>query len=406
MAHTSLMNRLIACCGIAGAAMENNVPVRQALAEYFAAKADPRKHKNLNIEPAADGETVFSILPYHEEYPRQPSIVIIGAGLAGLTCAYRLWKRDLRSKVYEASECEDGCGDELIDADNIAFRRLAHEFGLRLDNVAPAEKPGADSLCLFNGRPYTCQDAALDFQTIYKKLQSDYREAGPLTAYCHYTPRGWALDHMSVPEWIEETVPGGAGSDLGRLLQIACNAEYGGESGEQSALNIVTLLGSAPQYPFALYGASDVKYRIHGGNGLLAQRLLEALPEGTVEFGARLTAIRRTGRDGFKLSLEDSRGHWTEDADIAVLAIPFTVLRAKVDYSGAGFSPRKMEAIDRLGSCSCHKVGLQTSVGGAAGEPEGNCFFAGAHTSLDFQGTLNGAVESGARAAAEVIDII
>jgi monoamine oxidase len=34
---------------------------------------------------------------------------------------------------------------------------------------------------------------------------------------------------------------------------------------------------------------------------------------------------------------------------------------------------------------------------------QGNCHFAGEHTSQDFQGYLNGAVETGARAAAEVI---
>jgi monoamine oxidase len=37
------------------------------------------------------------------------------------------------------------------------------------------------------------------------------------------------------------------------------------------------------------------------------------------------------------------------------------------------------------------------------GEPEGNCHFAGEHTSIDFQGYLNGGVETGERAADEVI---
>jgi monoamine oxidase len=33
---------------------------------------------------------------------------------------------------------------------------------------------------------------------------------------------------------------------------------------------------------------------------------------------------------------------------------------------------------------------------------EGNCHFAGEHTSIDFQGYLNGAVETGERAAGEI----
>jgi monoamine oxidase len=34
---------------------------------------------------------------------------------------------------------------------------------------------------------------------------------------------------------------------------------------------------------------------------------------------------------------------------------------------------------------------------------QGNCFFAGEHTSIDFQGYLNGAVDTGERAAAEIL---
>ena len=33
----------------------------------------------------------------------------------------------------------------------------------------------------------------------------------------------------------------------------------------------------------------------------------------------------------------------------------------------------------------------------------GSCHFAGEHTSIDFQGYLNGAVETGQRAAAEIL---
>ena len=37
------------------------------------------------------------------------------------------------------------------------------------------------------------------------------------------------------------------------------------------------------------------------------------------------------------------------------------------------------------------------------GRRQGNCLFAGEHTSIDFQGYLNGAVETGQRAAAEIL---
>ena len=40
---------------------------------------------------------------------------------------------------------------------------------------------------------------------------------------------------------------------------------------------------------------------------------------------------------------------------------------------------------------------------GHGGRRQGNCLFAGEHTSIDFQGYLNGAVETGQRAAGEIL---
>jgi monoamine oxidase len=58
------------------------------------------------------------------------------------------------------------------------------------------------------------------------------------------------------------------------------------------------------------------------------------------------------------------------------------------------------------GSYSCWKVGQYTTIAGAERRREGACHFAGEHTSIDFQGYLNGAVETGQRAAAEVLAAI
>lgn len=55
------------------------------------------------------------------------------------------------------------------------------------------------------------------------------------------------------------------------------------------------------------------------------------------------------------------------------------------------------------GSYAYYPVGYATSVLGIEPEPEGHCHFAGEHTSLQWQGFLNGAVESGLRAAREVL---
>ena len=55
------------------------------------------------------------------------------------------------------------------------------------------------------------------------------------------------------------------------------------------------------------------------------------------------------------------------------------------------------------GSYSYWKVGQYTRFAGAEREQSGACNFAGEHTSVDFQGYLQGAVETGERAAGEVL---
>ena len=49
------------------------------------------------------------------------------------------------------------------------------------------------------------------------------------------------------------------------------------------------------------------------------------------------------------------------------------------------------------------KAGQYTKFSGAESEASGTCHFAGEHTSQDFQGYLQGGVETGERAAAEIL---
>lgn len=55
------------------------------------------------------------------------------------------------------------------------------------------------------------------------------------------------------------------------------------------------------------------------------------------------------------------------------------------------------------GSYSAYSVGQWTTICGAEAEPVGNIFFAGEHCSSDFQGFMNGGLETGTRAAEAVL---
>ena len=55
-----------------------------------------------------------------------------------------------------------------------------------------------------------------------------------------------------------------------------------------------------------------------------------------------------------------------------------------------------------LGAYSYLKVGQYTAFNGIQGQREGNVHFAGEHTSVNFQGYIEGALRSGYRCASEV----
>ena len=88
-----------------------------------------------------------------------PRIAIIGAGLAGLSCAYDLKGAGYTAQVYEGSDRVGGrCwsyragafadgqvaehGGELIDQNHTQIRQLAQRLGLSLDNLLAAEVNG------------------------------------------------------------------------------------------------------------------------------------------------------------------------------------------------------------------------------------------------------------------------
>lgn len=450
-----------------------------------------------------------------------PRIVVVGGGLAGLSCAHQLKSAGYSAQIYEASDRVGGrCwsikgffnggqvaehGGELIDQGHTAIRQLAQSLGLKLDNLLSAEQNGTEPRFYFDGAPYTYTDATNDLKAIWQKIKSDVQAASYPTLYTSSTQRGWELDHMSIVDWINESVPGGMKSRLGQLLAIAYNIEYGAEPENQSSLNLLYLLGYSGQGQLRIFGPSNEKYHVAGGNDQIALRLADRLL-GQINRGCSLIGIARRTDDTFTLSFSRDNKTFSVVADHVVLALPFSILR-NLDISNAGFSAVKLRAINELGmgtnsklnvqftervwrdqgmngdsysdtgyqstwevtraqpgtsgilvdytggdigasfgtgtpvqraraftdqleplidgisaafngkafvdywlanpytrgSYSYWKVGQYTAFAGAERERSGNCHFAGEHTSIDFQGYLNGAVDSGYSAAAEIL---
>ena len=305
-------------------------------------------------------------------------VVVVGGGLAGLTCAYRLRRSGVDATVYEASERWGGrCwtlrghfadgqiaerGGELIDTGHLEIRQLCQELRLPLDNLFQATPNGTEVLQYFGGQPYTLAQAEADFNGVYQKLHRDTSEASYPTTYLSSTPRGRELDAMTLYDWIEESVPGGHRSKFGQLLDVAYNIEYGAETTQQSALNLIYLMGYSGQGQLRLFGPSNEKYHVHDGNERIVDGLVGGLAASQLNLRHELTAIARNRDGSYALSFRRPGGVTSVTADRVVLALPFSILARSVNFSKAGFSEVKRWAIGELpmGTNSKLNVGFRT----------------------------------------------
>ena len=452
-----------------------------------------------------------------------PKIVVVGAGLAGLSAAYRLSRAGHSVCVYEGNtrlggRCWTGRGafadgqlyehgGELIDQSHGAIRNLCQELGLKLDNLLQAEVNGTDPLGYFDGAPYDWTQATNDLKQIWQTIHSDVSAASYPTLYNLSTERGRELDATPLSKYIAD-VAGPVSPKLAQLLDVAYNIEYGAETSQQSTLNMLYLLAYSGQGNLRIFGPSNEKYHVTGGNDQIPDRLAARIT-GTIKTGHELIAIAEQADGRYRLTFRTGAATTDVVADRAIIAIPFSIIRSSVDITKANFSPRKRTAIAEMGmgtnsklhaqftdrhwnglgcngetfsdqgyqntwevsraqagrsgllvdytggkvgaaltgdpvalarrfasqldpvlpgvakkfngratldhwpsypwtkgSYSYWKVGQYQKFAGVERETEGRrdrCHFAGEHTSIDFQGYLNGAVETGERAAAEVL---
>jgi monoamine oxidase len=324
----------------------------------------------------AAGAAAATLLPKAAWAAGGPRIAIVGGGISGLACALQLADSGLASTVYESKgrtggrmfsdmagtywadgQVSEWCG-ELVDTGHKTIHKLCQRFGLSLDDLKAAQPNQSTDTNYFGGAYYTTADK--DFAAVKQALKVDLNAAGYPTRFDKFTSAGHALDQMSLYDWIETRVPGGHQSKLGQLIDVAYVIEYGAETTDQSALNLVYLLGyQATAGNFQIFGASDERYHIRGGNQRLPEAIATYLGKNAVKCGYRMTQIARNADLTFTLTFAKSAGGVTTVvADAVILALPFAVLR-KLDYSLAGFDALKDTAIQQLGRSQNGKLMVQ-----------------------------------------------
>lgn len=304
--------------------------------------------------------------------PQQPMtkpggrVAIVGGGTAGLTAAYRLVNAGMRVSVFEAQPrlggrmftkrnfnadgmfCE--LGGELVDTVHKELIDLANELGVGVQRIVAEDAGAVDAYdvggVVHHGRelidPSTGRGAFVKIAAVIAKDQ-----AALLDENEEWTSRARELDAMSLKDYLGQLRPLTEDWVI-TALDLAYLGEYGLESKEQSALNLIDIIGVEADDEFSVYGESDEAFRVAGGSGALPDALVKAIgARAEINLGHELLASV-AAKDKIVLTFKSGDAQETVEADHAVMALPFTKLR-ETALQSAGIGAQKLKAINELG---------------------------------------------------------
>ena len=343
MPRTPLLRTLRRSLRLAQHSVETGKPAAEVVGEWEAAKLTRRQL--LGGTAAAAGLAMVGCRPFGPPPASgdRPRVVIVGAGIAGLTAGYRLRDRAY-VRVFEGQDRVGGrmysqraflpgqvaeLGGELIDTGHVNIRQLAEELQIELDDFALdfVKNPGLDlDVLFFDGRRIEEQELVEAFLPVSRRMVWDRATlTGDGVSY-REPNNGGKLDRMTLSDWL-------AGADmqpwLRKLLEVAYTTEYGLETAEQSALNFLLLMDPNP-IPFRVFAESDERFHVKDGNDAIPRALAKRLAE-RVELSTQVEAVSKRPDGTFTVSIRRQGTSETVPADHVVIAVPFTMLRPRED---------------------------------------------------------------------------
>jgi monoamine oxidase len=229
------------------------------------------------------------------------SVIIVGAGLAGLCAAYELKKLGYTVSVYEARHRVGGRaysfrfarnkivegGGELIGRNHPLWCGYAQTFNLKFSDVLDY----GNSPVRFNGRTFTFEESKALADAMDPHIERLNHLADSIVdPFEPWTNANSAwLDKTSLAAWLASLKCPTEDSENGRAAVAQQLVADNGRSAEQQSL--LGVLAMIKGHGVDRYWTDTEVYRCIGGNAQLAERFRDELGNEVVHTGIKVTAI-------------------------------------------------------------------------------------------------------------------
>lgn len=269
-----------------------------------------------------------------------PKVLVVGAGIAGLTAAYRLRQANVPVDVIEARNRVGGrvrtirnasgtsipvdLGGEFIDSGHTSLLNLAKELGLQIADLQAADQGLLRETYYFQGRKVSESEMIQYFIPLAQKIEADVAALGDEEVnFRSQSQTVINLDKTSISQYLDQAQ---INPILKDLLEVAYTIEYGREAEEQSCFNLLFLLGTGTD-KLELFGESDERFQIVGGNDQVPRRLAQQLAN-SIETGTVLEAITTQPDGRYRVNLRSGSGTIERTYERILLTLPFSTLRS------------------------------------------------------------------------------
>jgi monoamine oxidase len=302
---------------------------------------------------------------------------------------------DFCNKGFVKGNFQDGQvyehGGEAIDSTHELMIQLAEEFGFELEDRIAAQNGLPEVYyvpqlkCIKN--PYLSpEEALIEWQKLAPIIHEQVELAPFPTLYNDFTIEGYRLDHLSIKDYIIKYIGDPYNLKLpdntrkfAEIIRRGYEQYYGLGWECQSSLNLVYLLGFSPDDEFLMFGESDERYHVKGGNDQIPKALAEALTNpksdtyilGGIKTLRELTKINQN-KECIQLKIRKvlpydpvnntypvTKNVKKVNFDRVIITTSFGVLKRNINYKNAKFKPLKISAINNISLSLNSKLNVQ-----------------------------------------------